>query len=180
MAGALSLGLLRAVAGSPVDPPVLAILTVASGAAGALARDRALTRAVARRNSAMLAEFPAVADLLALSVTAGEGPLGALERVAGVCNGELAGELRRTLADTRAGTPLVSALEALADRAGVAVIRRFVDGLIIAIERGTPLADVLRAQAADVREASRHALIEVAARKEVAMMVPAVIGKIPC
>ena len=35
-----------------------------------------------------------------------------------------------------------------------------------------PLADVLHAQAADVREAGRRELIEIAARKEVVMMVP--------
>ena len=35
----------------------------------------------------MLAEFPTVADLLGLSVAAGEGPLQALERVAAVSHG---------------------------------------------------------------------------------------------
>lgn len=175
----LGLGLLRAAAGSPIDPPVLALLTVGAGVGGALARDRALSRAVVARQTAILAEFPAVADLIALSVTAGEGPLGALERVAQVCRGELAAEFRRTLGETRAGTPIVAALESLADRTGVPVLRRFVDGLVVALERGTPLAEVLRAQAADVRETSRHALIETAARKEVAMMIPVVFLVLP-
>jgi tight adherence protein C len=49
----------------------------------------------------------------------------------------------------------------------------------VALERGTPLADVLHSQAADVREASRRALLETGARKEVAMMVPVVFLVLP-
>jgi len=44
----------------------------------------------------------------------------------------------------------------------------------VATERGTPLVDVLHAQAADVREAGRRELLETGARKEVLMMVPVV------
>jgi tight adherence protein C len=47
------------------------------------------------------------------------------------------------------------------------------------MERGTPLADVLHAQAADVREAGRRLLIETAARKEIAMMAPVVFFVLP-
>ena len=49
----------------------------------------------------------------------------------------------------------------------------------VAVERGTPLADVLHAQAADVRDAGRRELIEIAARREVAMMVPVVFLVLP-
>ena len=56
---------------------------------------------------------------------------------------------------------------------------RFAQGVAVAVERGTPLADVLHAQAADVREAGRRELIEVAARREVLMMVPVVFLVLP-
>ncbi len=49
----------------------------------------------------------------------------------------------------------------------------------MAIERGTPLAGVLHAQAGDVREAGRRALIESGARKEIAMMIPVVFLVLP-
>ncbi|HNO39808.1 MAG TPA: pilus assembly protein TadB, partial [Marmoricola sp.] len=51
--------------------------------------------------------------------------------------------------------------------------------IAIATERGTPLAEVLHAQAADVREAGRRVLIETGARKEVAMMIPVVFLVLP-
>ena len=53
------------------------------------------------------------------------------------------------------GASLV-ALEGMAARTSLVDLRRFVDGIVISVERGTPLADVLRAQAVDVREAGRR------------------------
>ena len=58
-------------------------------------------------------------------------------------------------------------------RTSLPQLARFVDAVAIAVERGTPLAEVLRAQAVDVREAGKRALIEAGGRKEIAMMVPA-------
>ncbi|MEJ5946191.1 type II secretion system F family protein [Pseudokineococcus basanitobsidens] len=49
----------------------------------------------------------------------------------------------------------------------------------LAVERGTPLADVLRAQAQDVRDEGRRALLESGGRKEIAMMVPVVFLVLP-
>ena len=158
--------------------PVVALLVVGA-LCGALARDQLLTTQVRRREERMLAEFPTVAELLALSVVAGEGAVGALERVARTCRGELTDELRRTLADARAGASLVQALEGLADRTSLPQLARFVDGVAVALERGTPLADVLRAQAQDVREVGRRRLIEDGGKKEVLMMIPVVFLILP-
>ena len=162
----------REATGSGPSALVLLALTVAGVAGGVVARDSALARAVRRRNEAIVAEFPTVAELLALAVTAGEGPVGALERVTRLCRGELGRELSLALADARAGSTLVQALEGIAARTTVAPLSRFVDGMAVAIERGTPLADVLRAQAVDVRESGKRALLEAGGRKEIAMMVP--------
>ena len=105
-----------------------------------------------------MAEFPTIAELLALAVAAGEGAVGALERVTRISRGELARELGRALADARAGASLVQALQGIATRTSLPPLARFVDGVAIAVERGTPLAEVLRAQAVDVREAGKRAL----------------------
>ena len=72
-----------------------------------------------------------------------------------------------------------SAFDALAARTGLPLVARFAEGVAVAVERGTPLADVLHAQAADVREAGRRELIEAGARKEVLMMVPVVFLVLP-
>ena len=70
-------------------------------------------------------------------------------------------------------------IEQVADRTSLDPLARFIDGLLVAIERGTPLAEVLRAQAADVREAGKRRLLEAGGRKEIAMMVPVVFLVLP-
>lgn len=152
----------------------LAALVVLGCLGGVVLRDHWLSRAVRRREARMLTEFPTVAELLALSVGAGEGAVGALERVSRTCRGELSAELRRTLADARAGASLVQALEGLGRRTSLPALARFVDGVAVAVERGTPLADVLRAQARDVRDVGHRHLMETGGKKEIAMMVPLV------
>jgi tight adherence protein C len=167
------------VAGGGRSPVTAVALCVAAALAGVIARDNLLSKQVRDREARMLSEFPTVADLLALSVAAGEGAVGALERVARVSHGELSRELSRALADARTGASLVQALQGIADRTSLGPLARFVDGIAIAVERGTPLADVLRAQAADVREAGKRALMESGGRKEIAMMVPVVFLVMP-
>jgi tight adherence protein C len=161
------------------SPMLLLFLSLSGAVVGLLVRDQLLSWEVSQREQRIMAEFPTIAELLALAVAAGEGPVGALERVTRLSSGELAGELGRALAEARAGVPLVVALQGVAGRTNLPALARFVDGVAIAVERGTPLADVLRAQAVDVREAGKRALLEAGGRKEIAMMVPVVFLVLP-
>jgi len=146
---------------------------------GVLARDWWLTAQVRRRERAMMQEFPVVAELLALAVTAGESPVAALQRVCRLCRGELSVELGRALAEARAGASLIGSLQAIGFRTSLDSLARFVDGMVIALERGTPLAEVLRAQASDVREAGKRELLASGGRREIAMMFPVVFLLLP-
>ncbi|GAB3349996.1 type II secretion system F family protein [Modestobacter lapidis] len=177
--GGAVLTVLGAAATGSVNVLSAVLLCVAGLVGGVLGRDWWLTQQVQRREELLLAEFPVVADLLALAVTAGESPTAAIARVTRLSGGELARELGSALGRARAGVPLVEALQQLADRTSLDALARFVDGLIVAIERGTPLAEVLRAQAADVREAGKRRLLEAGGRKEIAMMV-AVVNRYLC
>lgn len=155
------------------------LLILVSTFMGAAARDYWLTQQIKKRERDMLDEFPALAELMALSVTAGESALGSLERVVRSSQGELAREFTSILAMTRSGESLVTALQAFSQKTSVTALSRFVDGLIVAIERGTPLADVLRAQAQDVRDDAKRQLMETAGKKEIGMMVPVVFMILP-
>lgn len=155
------------------------LLIALASCAGFLARDYWLSQQIARREKAMLAEFPALAELMALSVTAGESAIGSLERVVRCSQGELSREFQTILAMTRSGESLVVALQNFSQRTSVAALSRFVDGLVVAIERGTPLADVLRAQAQDVRDNAKRELMETAGKKEIGMMAPVVFLILP-
>lgn len=178
LAGGLLLALLIGVTrGVSLVPLVVLVALCAVG--GALLRDQALTRQVQQRERRMIAEFPTIAELLALAVGAGESPLAALERVARSTRGELSAEIGTTLADMRSGVPLAQALDRMASRTALPSLARFTDGVATAVERGTPLAEVLRAQAQDVREAGHRALMEEGGRREVLMLVPVVFLMLP-
>jgi tight adherence protein C len=118
-----------------VSVPLVVMMTFIGVGLGIILRDNLLSSAARRREQRMLAEFPTVAELLALAVSAGEGATGALERVCRLSRGELSDELRRCLADARAGANLPTALQGLADRTGLMSLSRFVDGIVVAVER---------------------------------------------
>ncbi|MCS6710989.1 type II secretion system F family protein [Brachybacterium sp. EF45031] len=155
------------------------LLIVLGTIGGILLRDHLLTRAVNRRAARMSREFPTVADLLALAVAAGESPVAAMERVARSSSGALPEEFAATVAEIRAGATVSDALIGLGRRTPLESLGRFGEGVAVAIERGTPLADVLRAQAQDAREASRRELMEIAGRREILMLLPVVFFVLP-
>jgi len=161
------------------NPLIAAVAVLGSAAGGFLLRDYLLGAQIRKRESRMMAEFPSIAELMALAVSAGESATGALDRVCRSAKGELSKEFTRVLAETRAGKPLMDALQEFSSRTDLGPLVRFVDGMIVAVERGTPLADVLRAQAQDVRDTAKRELMESAGRKEIGMMVPLVFGVLP-
>ena len=181
-AAGLVLGVLAAIAAVGLrDSSVLLglVLVILGAVCGVLLRDYLLGVEIKRRAARMAREFPTVADLLALAVAAGESPIAAMERVARTSSGALPDEFAATVADIRAGTSVSQALASLGSRTPLESLGRFGEGVAIAIERGTPLADVLRAQAQDAREAAKRELMEAAGQREIMMLVPVVFFVLP-
>ena len=164
--------------GSPPGGAVIA-LAIVGGVAGWLLHDRQLARATQVRATRMSDQLPTVAELVAFAVAAGEGPLAALDRVASTVRGELADEFSLAVRRVRGGAAFPVALREMADAIPSLEASRFADGIAVATERGTPMADVLRAQAADARASGRRRLLEKAGKKEVLMLVPVVFFILP-
>ncbi|BDI23360.1 type II secretion system F family protein [Herbiconiux sp. L3-i23] len=171
------LAVAAASAGVALGPSL--VLPATGAVAGVVVRDRLLARAVRRRSSRITQELPTMLEFLSLSLAAGEGIHDSLRRVARVGTGEIAVELRGVVAAVAAGTPLASALLRLSGELGVPALTRAVDQLVAALDRGAPLAEVLRAQAGDCREEAKRVLLELAGKKEVAMLVPLVFFILP-
>lgn len=155
------------------------VLCLCGFVVGVVLCDRRLTQRAVEREREVLVEFPVVAELLALAVASGEGPVAALDRAVRRSSGAWADELGRVLAQVRTGVPVAAAFESLGERTDVPAVTQFARGVAVSVDRGTPLADVLHAQAADVREAGKRALIESAARREVFMLAPVVFLVLP-
>lgn len=176
-AGAVFILIAPAARSFPVPVQLLGPLLAALG--GGLGRDALLQRAANRRLARIGGELPTILEFLTLSLSAGEGILDSIRRVAACSSGELSRELGGVVADVHAGAPLASALTAMARRLDLPAVTRFADQVAGALDRGSPLAEVLRAQAQDAREQAKRALLETAGKKEVAMLVPLVFLILP-
>ena len=174
MAGGIGLSVVVAATGRGLSPLMALMLIVVGGTGGSIAWDRRITRAVQRRREAAAAEFPIVADLLCLAVTAGESLRGGLALVAQSINGPLAEEIQWALRDARSGRTLAASLTERAVVLGEPGFERFVRSVIAATERGVAIASSLQSMAADARDLQRVALVEAAGRKQVTMLIPVV------
>lgn len=149
------------------------------GVAAAALSELRLTRAARRRRTRIEDELPTVLEFLSLCLSAGEGLREALRRIGDVGSGELTVELRRVVLDSGTGSSLADALTSVAQRLDVPAFSRAVDHIVAAIDRGAPLAQVLQDQAADARDEAKRGLIELAGRKEIAMLIPLVFLLLP-
>lgn len=177
--GGASVGLLLGLRNGSVSGAAVLALAAVAGVAGWLLHDRQLARVTRGRATRMSEQLPTVAELVAFAVAAGEGPLAALDRVAITVRGELASEFRGAVRRVRGGMAFPSALREMADAVPSLEASRFAEGIAVATERGTPMAEVLRAQAADARAAGRRRLLEKAGKKEVLMLIPVVFFILP-
>lgn len=170
-----AVGLVLAAGGASIL--IVAVLASVGGVAGLWSCAQHRAHVARRWREDVDAELPAVADLLSFSVTAGESLVAGIDRVASTLHGPLAAQLQVAGERMRSGSSIEVSLRSVSG--GVASFERFVDAVVVALERGTPLADVLRAQADDVRAARRRTLVEMAGRKDVLMLVPVVFLILP-
>jgi tight adherence protein C len=163
------------------DVPVVAQIGIVAvfGIVGVVIRDWLLQRRAKARVARMAEELPTVLEFLTLSLSAGEGILDSIRRVSRISRGELSRELATVTADVATGMPLADTLTRLAVSLELPSFTRCVEQLVGALERGTPLVEVLRAQAQDVRDDAKRELLEIAGKKEVAMLVPLVFLILP-
>ncbi len=153
--------------------PVLAALLAVVG------YEQALSYRAKRRMNRINEELPTMLEFLALCLSAGETLSGAIARLASASQSELAREFDRVGIAVASGAPLIDALDSMARRIDVASLTRAISQIVASLERGSPVAQVLQAQAADAREEARRTIIESAGHKEITMLLPVVFAILP-
>lgn len=176
MIGALTV-IVLAVVGRMSAP--LALLPMLAGAAAGMGYEARLTVRVATRRARLTDELPTTLEFLALCLSAGEGFLDSVRRVAAIGSGELTVEFRLVVLAVGTGVPLADALGEMTRRLHLPGLTRAVDQVVAALEHGAPLSAVLHAQAGDAREDAKRVLIEQAGRKEILMLLPLVFLILP-
>lgn len=118
---------------------------------GAAIPPLALSRRITTRRRAFEAQLPDVLDLAASSMEAGHSLLTALQLVGEDAAEPIGSEVRRVLAETEMGRPLLEALDAMAKRVDVRDVDWTVEGIRIQEEVGGRLAEMLRTLAGFMR-----------------------------
>lgn len=118
-------------------------------------------------------------DQVTMSVEAGLGFEGAIERVAATGRGPLNEEFRRMMLEMQLGSSRTEALRHLADRSTVSDLKSFVFAIIQSEGYGLPIAQVLRVQAAELRDKRRQRAEERALKIPVLLIFPLAFGIFP-
>ena len=181
LGGAASGVLVDVIVGALARTPLAGLIVVpmVGLAFGAMAAEFVLRHSVKRRAARIVSELPTVFEFTSLCLAAGESITDAVRRVARVGSGDFAGELAQVSRQVDTGVPLASALRQLSARLQLPPVTRGIEQILGALERGSPLAAVLQAQAQDAREDSKRELLEKAGQKEVVMLVPLVFLILP-
>jgi len=133
-----------------------------------------LGRHIGQRRKAILRAIPDTLDLLTISVRAGLGFDGALQKVVEKTEGPLADEFRRSLAEIRMGKARRDALRDVVARTDVNALTNFIGAIVQAEQLGVAISKVLQIQSEQLRIERRQRAEELAAKAPIKMLFPLV------
>lgn len=145
------------------------------GLAGVAIPQLYISNVAQTRQRAIALATPSMIDLLALCLGAGLDFPTAVRQIVErgrIADDPLQEELGLLLQELSVGQPRRKALTVLAKRAPCEPIRELVGSVVQSEEQGTPLAEVLRVQAASARVARSSRAEEIAAKAASSMMLP--------
>ena len=169
--GGLVFGL---VLGSTATPKYALFMTLGLGAMGALLPGMYLNSRVRRRQADVSAELPDALDLLAVSVEAGLGFDGAVQKLTEHMEGPLIDEFELTLGEIRIGENRQDALKKMSERCAAPEMASFVRAIIQADQLGISLGRILKVQAGDTRLKRQLLAEEKAMKAPIKMLFPTV------
>jgi tight adherence protein C len=148
-------------------------------AIGVFLPDYALQKYIETRQTKIRRSLADVVDLLAVSVEAGVGFDGAMQKVTQKLSGPLPEEMGRVLEQVRLGKSRGESLKEMARRTQVGDLVSFVAAIHQAEVLGVSIAQVLRVQAQTVRERRSQRAREMAAKLPVKLLFPLVFFIFP-
>ena len=137
----------------------------------------------ARNRAAEKAEFegelPTYMQLMTVLISSGVSPTRAMDLLSRDSHSISGQRLREVVDEIHKGLSVVQALDNLSGKYESLILRRFVTGLILAIERGSSLTPMLIAQVKDARVARKNQILQRAGRAEISLMIPVVFLILP-
>lgn len=126
-----------------------------------------------------LFELPEIIDLLVVSLRAGNGIYRSFATVIPHSSGALAEQLARVLRAVELGAAFGNEIKEVSKALPHPQVSEFVNKVSLALERGTPLAQMLTEQGVSVREEIKSRLLKQAGKNETRMLIPLVFLILP-
>jgi tight adherence protein C len=155
------------------------LLGLVFAAAGVILPGFLLSKAATRRAERIDQELPHFVDQLALVIEAGMSFDAAVNYLVDAHEGALAEEMRRVLTELRVGESRREAIRNFARRVGSEDATAFANAVLASDQLGSPLSEILRAQASDLRHRRQTYAEERAQKAPVKMLLPMAIFILP-
>lgn len=138
-----------------------------------------LTRSITKRKKLMEQQLPDVLDLLSISVEAGLGFEQAINHITTNMEGPLIDELTVTYREMSMGRTRKESLFLLGERCDIDDLKTFVTAVAQAAQLGISIKNVLKSQAAAMRQARKAKVQEQAMKISIKMLFPMVLFIFP-
>jgi tight adherence protein C len=160
--------------GAATAPKYVLMLALFFGLLGFIAPTMYLSMRVRRRQAAVAADLPDALDLLAVSVEAGLGFDGAVQKLTEHMDGPLIEEFELALGEIRIGEGRSEALKKMSERSASPEMASFIRAIIQADQLGISLGRILKVQAGDTRLKRQLLAEEKAMKAPIKMLFPTV------
>ena len=124
-------------------------------------------------------ELVNILQMLSIMISAGESPMMALRYISQRSVGYIPNLIDQSFSKYESGRNLAQTLEQIAVATGSSQVRRLTNSIQIAIQRGTPILDVLNNQVQSLNKQINLALLKKSGKSEIALLIPVVFLILP-
>ena len=124
-------------------------------------------------------ELVNILQMLSIMISAGESPMMALRYISQRSVGYIPKLIDQSFSKYENGRNLAQTLEQIAIATGSSQVRRLTNSIQIAIQRGTPILDVLNNQVQSLNKQINLALLKKSGKSEIALLIPVVFLILP-
>jgi len=131
------------------------------------------------KESEMNEELVNILQMLSIMISAGESPMMALRYISQRSVGYIPNLIDQSFSKYESGRNLAQTLEQIAVATGSSQVRRLTNSIQIAIQRGTPILDVLNNQVQSLNKQINLALLKKSGKSEITLLIPVVFLILP-
>jgi Flp pilus assembly protein TadB len=131
------------------------------------------------KESELNEELVNMLQMLSIMISAGESPMMALRYISQRSVGYIPELIDQSFSKYESGRNLAQTLEQIAIATGSSQVRRLTNSIQIAIQRGTPILDVLNNQVQSLNKQINLALLKKSGKSEIALLIPVVFLILP-